>query len=75
LLRKEARLIEIFENDRGIGRFGHRVGAWGLCATQGGCRSSCAEGWKIDTLPGNFVGLSRPKGQVVFDLAFFHRDE
>jgi hypothetical protein len=36
LLRKEAIWIEIFENDRGDGRFGHGVGTWGLCATQGG---------------------------------------
>ena len=55
MLRKEAIWIEIFENDRGVGHFGHSVGTWGLCATQGGCRSACAERRKIDPLPGNFV--------------------
>jgi hypothetical protein len=63
LLRKEARLIEIFENDRGNGRFGHRVGTWGLCATQGGCGPSCAKRRKIDPLPGNLLGYLAQKAR------------
>jgi hypothetical protein len=75
LLRKEARLIEIFENDRGDGRFGHGVGNWGLCATQGGCRSSSAKRRKIDPLRGNLLGYLARKARSFFDLAFFRRDE
>ena len=55
MLRKEARLIEIFENDRGDGRFGYGVGTWGLCATQGGRGPSCAKRRKVAPLRGNFV--------------------
>jgi hypothetical protein len=73
LLRKEAIWIEIFENDRGDGRFGHGVGTWGLCATQGGCRSSYAERRKIDPLRGNlFGGYLAQKARSFFGLAFFY---
>ena len=72
MLRKEAIWIEIFENDRGNGRFGHGVGTGGLCATQGGCRPSYAEGRKIDPLRGNLLWAISPKrpGRF-FGLAFF----
>jgi hypothetical protein len=75
LLRKEAIWIEIFENDRGGGRFGHGVGTWGLCATQGGCRPSYAERRKIDPAARQFVvGYLAQKARSFFGLAFFHRD-
>ena len=72
MLRKEAIWIEIFENDRGVGRFGHGVGTWGLCATQGGCRPSYAKRWKIDPLRGNLLWANlAQKARSFFGLAFF----
>jgi len=76
LLRKEARLIEIFENDRGDGRFGYGVGSWGLCATQGGCRSSSAKRREIDPLRGNLLWAISPKRPGRFSTwPFSIRDE
>ena len=74
MLRKEARLIEIFENDRGNGRFGNGVGTWGLCATQGGCDSTYGENRKINPVPGNLPWAVSPRrpGRF-FGLAFFSR--
>ena len=72
MLRKEAIWIEIFENDRGDDGFGHGVGTWGLCATQGGCRPSYAKRWKIDPLRGNLLGaISLKRPGRFFGLAFF----
>ena len=61
MLRKEAIQIEIFENDRGDGRFGLGVGTWGLCATQGGGGPSSAKRRKIVPLRGNLLWAISPK--------------
>ena len=75
MLRKEAIQIEIFENDRGDGRFGYGVGTWGLCATQGGCRSACAERRKIDPERGNLLWAISPKRPGRFRPGLFPSDK
>ena len=74
MLRKEAIWIEIFENDRGVGRFGHVVGTWGLCATQGGggAATTKKELRKIASGAQQFVvGHLAQKARSCFGLAFF----
>ena len=73
MLRKEAIWIEIFENDRGVGRFGYVVGIWGLCATQrGDATTTKKELRKIASGAQQFVvGHLAQKARSCFGLAFF----
>ena len=77
MLRKEAIWIEIFENDRGVGRFGYVVGIWGLCATQrGDATTTKKELRKIASGTQQFVvGHLAQKARSFFGLAFFLKNE
>jgi len=77
LLRKEAIWIEIFENDRGVGRFGYVVGIWGLCATQrGDATTTKKELREIASGTQQFVvGHLAQKARSFFGLAFFLKNE
>ena len=72
LLRKEARLIEIFESDHDRGRNGQRFGTRGLCANEGSAATSDSQ--KIITAAGClFVGGFAQEARSCFDLAFSPR--